>query len=380
MEEKNKSVKDSGRRGVIAEGSGVNGSVCGSVYDLEEKNMRDEKRNNRMNKQMMNTVEDGQELYFDELNPSEAELLELEELSLEEECEYEKAEEGAESIYTDDSVKAFLKEMGKFPRLSQVEECTLGHFVLFGTEEEAKEARNKLVESNLRLAVYYAKKFKNSNVEFADLVSMGCEGLIRAAEKFDYRQGNRFSTYALFWIRQSVVRGAVKEGNLVNIPFHVCNDARKVSNAQNEYKQKHGKEASVAELAQITKLDVKAVKAALDSKSTVVSMDAGMGEDGETTLDAFLKDENAVNPQEYVEDNDLKATIRKALAELPEKEAKVLMLRYGVGQEQDMTLDQIASLPEFGISRERVRQIEANAKRRIQRNRAIMLQLEEFAS
>lgn len=310
----------------------------------------------------------------------EAETLGLKEENeeYEEYTEEEKAENDTEGT-VEDSVKRYLQDIGQFECLTPEEERALGEKIMNGSPAEAAAARNRLVEANMRLAVCYARKFKNSTVSMEDLISMGNEGLIHAAEKFDYTTGNRFSTYAFYWIKQTVTRGVINEGNMVHIPIHMSHTIRKLNAIQIAIKQSTGREATLAELAKKSGLSEEKVKAALENQHTTVSMDAGMGEDGETTLDDFLKDEKALNPEDYIMHRDLTQTISLVLESLPPREASVLILRYGIGRDEPMTLDEIAGLPEFGISRERVRQIENNALRRIQSNRSLMMQLGEFA-
>lgn len=266
-----------------------------------------------------------------------------------------------------DSMKLYLNDIGKFSLLTAEEEQQLARTISEGGKD-AKDAREKLITANLRLVMHYAKKYVGRGVELSDLNTMGTEGLIKAVEKFDYKLGYRFSTYASWWIKQSISRGISDEGSAVRIPVHMSETINKIAKVTKEYYQNYGDDPSTEEICEMTGFDKKKVENALASMYSMVSMDTKIGEDGDSTLEDFIADTHTIDPGEEVINAGLKDDMQKALKILNEKEAKVLCLRYGIGAGATMTLEEIAKLPEFGVTRERIRQIEAKAMRKLQHN------------
>lgn len=234
-----------------------------------------------------------------------------------------------ESFYAGDCMSLYLKDLATTSLLTAKEEVMLAKKIEEGGAE-AVEAKNKLVEANLRFVMYCAKKFAGKGVDLEDLNSMGIEGLYKAIERFDYRQGYRFATYAVWWINQAISRG---------MSAHSKTDA--IYNA--------------------------------------VSIDIKVGEDGDTTLENFIVDENAVDPYENVAREDKTEAIFKVLEQLNSKEAMILKLHYGIGMEKPMTLEEIGQLPDFGVSKERIRQIEKKALGKIRQTPVLFNELREFA-
>ena len=288
-------------------------------------------------------------------------------------------EEPAEDSYTVDSMQWYLREIGKFSRLSTEEELELGKKIK-EAGPEAIQARNELIQSNLRLVMHYAKKYLNRGVDLEDLNAMGTEGLFKAAEKYDYLLGYRFSTYASWWINQAIARGIAAESTTVRIPVHMSENIHKVRKAQKNLKQETGREATVEELAIYSGLSEKTVMAAIQAMYTIVSFDTKVGEDGDSTLEDFLADDKADDPCEMVLKDGLKEALREVLGMLEPREALVLSLRNGIGMSNTMTLEEIAKLPGFGVTRERIRQIEGKALRKIRRNPKMMSILKDFAA
>lgn len=312
--------------------------------------------------------------------PTAQDLSELEELGEDiNELSEEESEDDADEYYSEDSIKMYMYEMGRINLLTSEEEKELGKMIAEGGEK-AVVARNKLVEANLRLAMFNAKKFIGCGMSLEDVNSMAIEGLIRAAEKFDYTKGFKFSTYATWWVRQSITRGLADEGNLIRIPVHLGDSIQKVKKAQKLLSMNGVADPTVDEIAEYTGIDRDKVENIMNSSYNVVSFDLRVGDDKETTLGELIKDENSVDPGKAVEINERAKAIDSALSVLTEKEALVLKCRFGIGLEKSMTLEEIAHLEGFGVTRERVRQIETKALRKIKRSPMAMNLLKDFAS
>lgn len=280
---------------------------------------------------------------------------------------------------TEDSLKCHLKEMGRFELLSAEEEQALGRRIAAGGDD-AITARNELTVANLRLAYYVAKAYVGHGVDLQDLVTMGEEGLIRACEKFDHTRGTRFSTYAVNWIKQAVIRGIANEGKTVRIPVHANELARKVRNAQKAYLVEYGTDASIATLSEMTGLTEEKVVEGMAANVMVCSLDAKISDDGDTTLGEMTEDTITPGPSAIAMDNALKDAVCDVLGKLDPREAQVLTLRYGLDGGERMTLEEIASHPDFCVTRERVRQIESKALIKIRRIPSMRNQLLDFVS
>ena len=289
------------------------------------------------------------------------------------------SEKDGNEYYISDSMKLYLKEIGRIPLLTAEEEIRLGRKISKGGKE-AREARNELVQANLRLVVFYAKKYLGRGLELSDLNALGIEGLLKAAEKYNYSLGFRFSTYASWWINQAIYRGIANESGFVKIPVHMYEIVYKVRKAQKELKQEYGEEPTAGEIAEYVKLPEKTVMTALSAAYNIVSLDKMVGEDGDASLEDLLPDENAEDPCEAAMNNSLKDAVQKVFSRLTPKEVLVLSLRYGIGTGRPMTLEEVAKHPEFGVTRERIRQIEEKALRKIRRNPGLMNLLRDFAA
>ena len=278
-----------------------------------------------------------------------------------------------------DTMQIDMEEIGKIPLLSADDEVRLFEQIK-REDNESQSARETIVLANLKLVVYFAKKYIGRGVEFEDLNAMGIEGLYRAVDRYDYKLGYKFSTYASWWIIQAITRGIADEGEMVRIPVHMSENICKVRKAQKAYLKEFGKEPTVDELAKQSGIDCEMVKKTIDVQHTIISFDAKVGPEEDSTLADYIKDDNAEDPGETAVKSALKKDIENVLAYLSEKEERVLKLRYGMGTDKPMTLEEIANLPEFGITRERVRQIEANAIGKIRRNPKLRRMLEAYAA
>ncbi len=282
--------------------------------------------------------------------------------------------------YIGDSLQLYLRDISRYPLLSAEEEKELGKQIMEGSPEISQIAKEKLTQSNLRLVLSVAQKYQYKGMELEDLNAMGIEGLIQAVDKFDYRRGFRFSTYAIWWIRQAVARGLADEGATVRIPVHMGEIIRKVNQAKSVFYAQNGKKAGVEDIAAITGLTEKTVETAMKAKLKLQSLDNPINDEEESTLEELIADKQAVDPCEASLQVELKDLVQKVLSKLPEKEAEVLRLRFGIGMKEPMTLEQIAKLPGYGVSRERVRQIEGSAVKMIRRSPSLMRMLEEYVA
>jgi RNA polymerase primary sigma factor len=256
---------------------------------------------------------------------------------------------------TTDALQLFLNEAGRYRLLTAEEEVELAKRI----ERGDKEAKDLMINSNLRLVVSIAKRYQGHGLSLLDLIQEGIIGLIRAVEKFDYRKGFKFSTYATWWIRQAVQRGVANKSRTIRIPVHIVEREQKIARAERELVVKLGRQPTDQELAKAAKLPLKQVREVKSAARAVTSLDKPIGDDDSGTYGELFASEQ-VDTDEEVEVSLREETLRKALADLPERERVVLKLRYGLdGDREPMSLEAIGR--ELGITRERVRQIEANA-------------------
>ena len=253
---------------------------------------------------------------------------------------------------TANSLHLFLKDIGKVPLLSAEEEVDLAKRI----ERGDLDAKQHMIEANLRLVVSIAKNYPNQGLSLLDLIQEGTLGLVRAAEKFDYRKGYKFSTYATWWIRQAIARGLADKARTIRIPVHVVEKLNKIRRAERRLVGELGRDPTVAELAQATALTVEEVEDLRSVSQTPVSLEKPVGEDDQTRLGQLLADENAPTPFDRAQRLLMREGLREALANLSYRERRVLEMRYGLGGERPRTLDEVGRT--FNVSRERVRKIE----------------------
>jgi RNA polymerase primary sigma factor len=265
---------------------------------------------------------------------------------------------------TTDALQLFLNEIRRYPLLTADEEVELAKRI----EQGDLEAKERMINSNLRLVVSLAKRYQGQELSLLDLIQEGILGLIRATEKFDWRKGYKFSTYATFWIRQAIQRGLANKSRTIRIPVHIGQRERKIARAERELRAQLGREPSDAEVAGAIEMPVEHVEEVRDAARAVTSLDRPVGEEGETALGDLLESGGAL-PEEEVEVSLAEQTLRRTVDELPEPERKVIKLRYGVGGGEPKPLRETGR--ELGISAERVRQLESKALRRLATRREL---------
>ncbi|MEP7334558.1 MAG: sigma-70 family RNA polymerase sigma factor [Actinomycetota bacterium] len=266
---------------------------------------------------------------------------------------------------TTDALQLFLNEAGRYTLLTAAEEVELAKRI----ERGDKEAKDLMVNSNLRLVVSIAKKYQGHGLSLLDLIQEGIIGLIRAVEKFDWRRGFKFSTYATWWIRQAVQRGVANKSRTIRIPVHIVERETKISRAERDLTAKLGRSPTEKEVAKAAKLPLKQVREVRQAARAVTSLDKPIGSEGDSTFGDLFKDERS-EFEEEVEVSLEQETLHRAVEKLPEREREVLRLRYGLdGAEEPKSLEEIGR--RLGLTRERVRQIEATALERLAVNREI---------
>ena len=256
------------------------------------------------------------------------------------------------SVALDDPVRMYLKEIGRVNLLTAKEEVELAKEMEAGSEE----ARHHLTEANLRLVVSVAKKYLNRGLSFLDLIQEGTIGLVRAAEKFDYRKGFKFSTYATWWIRQAVARALADKARTIRMPVHVVEKLNKIVRSERKLRAELCRDPSPVEIARDLDLPLEEVEQIMRSSQTPVSLEKPVGDEEESEFGHFLTDENIPLPDEAADTVMRKETLRRILCTLSHRERRVLELRYGLDGEHPRTLDEVGRT--FNVTRERIRQIE----------------------
>ena len=261
---------------------------------------------------------------------------------------------------TTDSLQLFLKDIGKVRLLTAQEEVDLAKRI----ERGDLDAKQKMVESNLRLVVSIAKNYRNQGLPFLDLIQEGTLGLVRAAEKFDYRKGFKFSTYATWWIRQAIARALADKARTIRIPVHVVEKLNKIGRAERKLVTELGREPTPDEIAEVTGIDPEEVDQIKRSAQAPVSLEKPVGDEEESEFGQFIADEKAESPFDRAADLLTKEALREALENLSYRERRVLELRYGLGGEHPRTLDEVGRT--FNVTRERIRQIENQSLKKLQ--------------
>ena len=259
----------------------------------------------------------------------------------------------------DDPVRMYLKEIGKVPLLSADEEIEYAKRM----EEGDEEAKKRLAEANLRLVVSIAKRYVGRGMQFLDLIQEGNLGLIKAVEKYDYRKGFKFSTYATWWIRQAITRAIADQALTIRIPVHMVETINKLVRVQRQLLQELGREPSPEEIAENMDIPVERVREIQKISQEPVSLETPIGEEEDSHLGDFIQDDNVPVPAEAAASTLLKEQLVEVLGTLTEREQKVLRLRFGMDDGRARTLEEVGK--EFNVTRERIRQIEAKALRKL---------------
>lgn len=260
---------------------------------------------------------------------------------------------------TNDSVRMYLKEIGQYPLLSQEEETALAKRISEGDEEAKKE----LINANLRLVVSIAKKYVGHGMSLLDLIQEGNLGLMKAAEKFDYTKGYKFSTYATWWIRQSITRALADQSRTIRVPVHMNESIGRYRKTTKELTQKLGRDPSREEVADAMGIKPEQVDKIWKYSQEALSLDTPVGDEDDSKLGDFVKDDEVEDPEKSAETESMKEEIDKVLDSLTDREREVLELRYGLKDGRTRTLEEIGK--EFGVTRERIRQIESKALRKL---------------
>jgi RNA polymerase primary sigma factor len=291
-------------------------------------------------------------------------------ITLSDDCARQGAENGVYvngdlAVATTDALQLFLNEAGRYELLTAAEEVELAKRI----ERGEKEAKDLMINSNLRLVVSIAKKYQGHGISLLDLIQEGIIGLIRAVEKFDWRRGYKFSTYATWWIRQAVQRGVANKSRTIRIPVHIVEREQKISRAERQLTTKLERPPTDEEVAQQAKLSIKHVQEVRAAARAVTSLDKPVGAEGDASFGELIAGEQA-EPSEEVHLSLAEAAVRRAVETLPDREREVVKLRYGMDGDHDpKSLEQIGR--KLGLTRERVRQIESQALSRLAERREI---------
>jgi len=313
--------------------------------------------------------------------------------------EEEDVEFDLSGISTDDTVGLYLKEMARVPLLTIEEEMSLAKQLETGNRaalvlcnngadstkrheleqaiEGGRAARDHLITANTRLVVSIAKKYMGRGVPFLDLIQEGNLGLMKAVEKFDYRRGFRFSTYATWWIRQTITRAIADQGRTIRVPVHMSDSIRRLYKAARQLEQEHGRKPTPEEIAAALEMDPRKVRWMLKVSWQPLSLERPVGEEEDSELGSFIEDESSPTPPQSAYQNLLREKVEEVLATLTPREARILRLRFGLHNGRSYTLEEVGQ--KFGLTRERIRQIEGKALRRLRHPRRSR-QLREYLS
>ena len=301
-------------------------------------------------------------------------------LEQEEELSDEELAITAENVdsFADDSVRLYLREIGKIPLLTPEEEADLAQRIVKGD----KKAKDKMVESNMRLVVSIAKRYGGRGLDFLDLIQEGNTGLLRAVEKFDPDKGFKFSTYATWWVRQAITRAIADQARTIRIPVHMVETINKVLRTTRKLTAELNREPTNEEIAKALDMEPEKIDYVMRIKQDIASLDASIGREGDdedSVLGDFVEDEERDSPEDSAANQILKEQLSEIIATLTDREQKIIRLRFGIGGGRPHTLEEVGA--EFDVTRERIRQIEAKALRKLKhpsRSRKLRTFLEDL--
>lgn len=321
--------------------------------DLDDENISEEE----IEKKISETSEEDE--MYDEMFDSEDE----EDEHVEEISQKKIRQQPRNDINVNDSVKMYLRQIGNYELLKQDEEQALAKAY---HEDGDLSAKDELISSNLRLVVSIAKRYSHANMQFLDLIQEGNIGLIKAVEKFDYKKGYKFSTYATWWIRQSITRAIADQGRSIRIPVHMVETINKISRTQRKLTQELGREATPEEISKALddeKMTPARIREIQQIAMEPVSLETPIGEENNSYLGDFVEDKEVESPTEFTRTSLLNDELYQVMQDLTPREERVLRLRYGLDDNKPRTLEEVGR--EFGVTRERIRQIEAKAIRKL---------------
>ncbi len=321
--------------------------------DIDDENISEEE----IEKKISETTEEDE--MFDEMFDSEDE----EDEQVEEISQEKIRQQPRNDINVSDSVKMYLRQIGNYELLKQDEEQALAKAY---HEDGDLSAKDELISSNLRLVVSIAKRYSHANMQFLDLIQEGNIGLIKAVEKFDYKKGYKFSTYATWWIRQSITRAIADQGRSIRIPVHMVETINKISRTQRKLTQELGREATPEEISKALddeKMTPARIREIQQIAMEPVSLETPIGEENDSHLGDFVEDKEVESPTEFTRTSLLNDELYQVMQDLTPREERVLRLRYGLDDNKPRTLEEVGR--EFGVTRERIRQIEAKAIRKL---------------
>ncbi|MDR0956174.1 MAG: RNA polymerase sigma factor RpoD [Candidatus Nomurabacteria bacterium] len=296
---------------------------------------------------------------IDDEEPTQDDLADDEEVD-------EPTDQGYFDDISDDSVRMYLRDIGKIPLLTTEQEQDLAHKVLKGD----KRAKDKMAEANMRLVVSIAKRYTGRGLDFLDLIQEGNTGLLRAVEKFDPDRGFKFSTYATWWIRQAITRAIADQARTIRIPVHMVETINKMLRTQRRMTQEMNREPTIEELAKELEMEPEKIKYVIKIKQDISSLDANIGRDGEgdeSTLGQFIEDEDSVRPEDAAASELLREQVREIIGSLSDREQKIIRMRFGLDDGKSRTLEEVGR--EFAVTRERIRQIEAKALTKLRKHK-----------